>query len=323
MQASGQVFVGVDVSKALLSICVHGSKQRVEIANEVEPILDWLQGLPAEAVIAVESTGRYHRSLVLQAHASGRRVFVLNAQDIYFYAKGLGARGKTDRKDAQVIARYLAEHRGELRPWAPTASRLDRLEELLRCRAGVSSKRSSLRQLLRDTPELQGSAVALERGFDELLADIVTRMASLVDEDQAFAVRCRQLRTIAGVGPLGSVRLAALFSRIELHSSDAAVAFSGLDPRPHDSGAMRGRRKLSKRGDPQLRRQLYLAAFAAARSKAMGPHYLAIKAKGFKPTQALVILARKLLRVALAVWKSGKDFDPGMIGKPNVACLEP
>ena len=59
---------------------------------------------------------------------------------------------------------------------------------------------------------------------------------------------------------------------------------------------------------------MYLAAFSAARSKALGPLYQAIKARGFKPTQALVILARKLLRVAFALWKSGKEFDASLVG---------
>jgi hypothetical protein len=49
--------------------------------------------------------------------------------------------------------------------------------------------------------------------------------------------------------------------------------------------------------------------------------YRSIKAKGFKPTQALVILARKLLRVAWAVWKSGKAFDASLLGQPP-ACAK-
>ena len=108
--------------------------------------------------------------------------------------------------------------------------------------------------------------------------------------------------------------LAVLLSRVEFANADALVAYSGLDPRPNDSGAKAGRRQISKRGSPQLRRQLYLAAFSAAHSKALAPLYRSIKAKGFKPTQALVILARKLLRVAWAVWKTGKPFEPSLLG---------
>ena len=68
-----------------------------------------------------------------------------------------------------------------------------------------------------------------------------------------------------------------------------------------------------------LRRQLFLAAFAAAHSKALGPLYRAIKDKGFKTTEALIILARKLLRIACAVWRSGTPFDPLRFALP-IAC---
>ena len=314
MQHKDPVFVGVDVSKATLSSCVHGSKERRDFANEEEAISAWLQTLPANAWVAVESTGRYHRLLVALVHASGRRAFVLNAADVFFYAKALGTRGKTDRKDALVIARFLAEHHQELRAWAPPAQRLQRIEELLRCRAGVARKRSSVVQLRRETCAPRDSSAALQAQFDALLDDIDAQLCSLVDADPVFSQRCSQLRTIAGVGPQGSIKLASLFSRFEFSRADAAVAFTGLDPRPRDSGAMAGRRRLSKRGDPELRRLLYMMASSATRTKAFGPIYQALKARGFKSTQALVILARKIMRVALAVWRSGKDFDPAMLG---------
>lgn len=87
------------------------------------------------------------------------------------------------------------------------------------------------------------------------------------------------------------------------------MAYSGLNPRPNDSGTKRGRRRLSKKGPALLRRQMYLAGFSAAHSKVVKPQYQALRAKGFSSTEASVILGRKILRIAFAVWKSGKPFD--------------
>lgn len=307
------VFIGVDVGKSTLSSCVLDGAEQRELANEESAIVGWLATLPPQAQLAVESTGRYHQLLARLAHASGRRVFVLNAQDIFFYAKALGARGKTDRKDARVIAQYLAEHHRQLRPWAPASATQELLQQLLRCRAGTAIKRSALRQVLRDMPSLEDAAQALERQFDALLAEIDAQIVAAVEVQPELGRRCAKLRTITGIGVQGSAMLGSLFSRLPFANADAVVAYSGLDPRPNDSGR-HGKRRISKRGSPELRRQLYLAALSAAHSKALGPLYRAIKAKGFKPTQALVILARKLLRVAWAVWKSGKDFDASMVG---------
>ena len=56
----------------------------------------------------MESTGRYHLSLAGLAHRAGLRVYVLNAKDVYFYAKALGARGKTDPGDASDAGAHAA-----------------------------------------------------------------------------------------------------------------------------------------------------------------------------------------------------------------------
>ena len=113
MQAQ-QVFIGVDVAKDSLVSCIHGLAKPQVVANEERAIKGWLKTLAPQAVIGMESTGRYHQSLARLAHQAGLRVYVLNAKDVYFYAKALGARGKTDPGDARVIARYVAEHHAAL-----------------------------------------------------------------------------------------------------------------------------------------------------------------------------------------------------------------
>lgn len=315
MQPAQPVFVGVDVAKAALSSFIHGSKVRNDFGNDPAAIQAWLDRLPASAWIAVESTGRYHQLLVTLAVASGRQAFVLNARDVFFYARALGQRGKTDRTDAHVIARYLAEHHAELRCWTAPSETQSRLQALLRCRAGVATKKSSLRQVLKGVEELRPEAAELEDAIDVLLDRIDAKIAQVIESDMTLRQRIERLQTIPGVGALGSAMLASLFSRVPFANADAVVAFSGLDPRPNDSGTRTGKRRISKRGSPALRRQLYLCAFSAGNSRSLRDLYRSVKAKGFRPTQALVILARKLLRIAWAIWNSNRPFDPCLLGQ--------
>ncbi|WP_287956067.1 transposase, partial [Achromobacter sp.] len=99
-------------------------------------------------------------------------------------------------------------------------------------------------------------------------------------------------------------------------------AYAGLDPRPKESGAYKGMRKLSKQGDAILRSLAYNAATAAARSTTFKPMYQALLAKGWATTQALNIIARKLLRIAFGVWKSRKPFERELF-LANQACVKP
>lgn len=311
-------FYGVDVAKAELVIACKGQPGTHTIANQAEAISTWLRTLPPGSTVAMESTGRYHRLLVEMATASGCTAYVLNAKDVSFYAKALGGRSKTDRVDAHVIARFIAEHHGGLHPWERAEPRAAEIWELLLRRADIVKHRASLRQTLRDALSLAQAAKQFDDSFDDLLQTIDERLEELLRQDAEMDKASVRLQTIKGVGPQGGAMLAALFSRIPFANADALVAYSGLDPRAQDSGQKKGRRRLSKRGPPPLRRQAYLMAKAASRSKVFKPIYEALKARGFASTQALVIMARKLLRVAFAVWKSGKPFDEAVIA-PVVA----
>ena len=92
--------------------------------------------------------------------------------------------------------------------------------------------------------------------------------------------------------------------------ADAFVAFIGLDPRPDDSGKKTGRRRLSKRGDPELRRLLYVAAMSASRTRAWKPLYQRALARGLSRIEALVTLARHIARTAWSIYTHKTNFDP-------------
>lgn len=313
--------IGIDVAKAELVIGVAGRPEHdCTVANTPTEIARWLTRVPPGARLAVESTGVYHRLLVTLAQARGLTVFVLNARDVHYYAKALGQRGKTDRTDAQVISRYLREHHPQLHPFVAGEPTQQRIDLLLQRRERVIVHQDALRRSLQELDDLQTVGPLLQ-ALQALLAEIDQQMAALIASQEHLARTTRLLRTIPGIGPLGSALLACLFQRIAFARADALVAFSGLDPRPMDSGQKRGRRRLSKRGSPLVRRTLFMAAFSASRSLAFKTCYQALKARGLATTEALVILARKLLRIAFAVWKTQTAFDPRRYEEKN-ACAE-
>ena len=303
-------FIGVDVSKAELVIATHGQDDRLSVPNECTAIQQWLRTVAPGSLVAMESTGRYHQLLANLAAATALPVFVLNARDVYFYAKGLGARGKTDRVDSGVIARYLAEHHDRLHPYhAPSAPQAE-LEQLLGQRWTVVTKRTALRESLQACgASIAQAASQLDAAFAALLHALDGRITALINADAQLHRTRSLLQSIVGVGPQSSALLTSLLARVPFASSDALVAYSGLDPRANDSGRSRGRRRLSKRGDPALRRQMFMAAMSACHTSTFAATYQALRARGLKTTEALVILARKLLRIAFAVWRSGQPFE--------------
>lgn len=312
--------VGCDVSSKEIVIAFANTKQAVKtIANTQKAIVAWLKQLPVDAVIGMEATGRYHDTLADCASSSGRLVYVINPKQLSLYAKGVGQRGKTDPLDASVIARYVAREGDQLHPYTVPTPTQRLVRNLLSQRAGIVKHCGAIRQCLRTT-ESNGNA-ALERAHQKalqslktLIAEIDAQLKACVKAEAELEHKRALLQTITGVGLLNSLALTHRFDRTPFANSDAVVAAYGMDPRPKDSGNKVGQRRLTKQGNAEDRRLIYLAAQSAAKTKTFKPMYTALREKGFATTEAIVIIARKLLRIAFAVWHSNKPFDPQKIG---------
>jgi transposase len=318
--------MGCDVSSTEIVIACANANQPVKIiANNRKAITAWLKQLPKDATIGMEATGRYHHTLADCAALSGHRVYVINPKHLSLYAKGVGQRGKTDPLDASVIARYVAREGDQLHPYTVPTPTQRVLRDLLSQRAGVVKHCGAIRQCLRATDN--GNA-ALKRAHQKalqslqaLIAEIDAQLQSIVKADAALERKRAMLQTITGIGLLNSLALTHRLDRTPFSNSDAVVAAYGMDPRPKDSGNKVGQRRLTKQGNAEDRRLIYLAAQSAAKTKTFKPIYVALRAKGFATTEAIVIIARKLLRIAFAVWTSNKPFDSHKIGFQ--ACAKP
>lgn len=308
--------IGVDVAKQTVMVaCARGSFACKQIPNRRAELKVWLATLPAGSRIGVESTGEHHELLAQRACARGLTVFVLNPRDVRHYARAVGLRGKTDRVDAQLIARYIAGEHSRLKPWVAPSPEQRQIDRLLKRRAHVSRTRAALCQSLQGEKALAGELAALKRQFDAVLHKIDAKLAKLVAASPERETTCQQLSSIYGFGPLLGAYLATLFERVSFPDINAFVAFTGYDPRPNDSGYKIGRRRLSKRGPAELRRLLFLAAMNWSKSKQGRPLYEHYRQRGLPTTAALVVLARKLARIAYALHKHGTTFDMARLAR--------
>lgn len=306
--------VGVDVSsKTVTAACAARSFAPRTLTNDSRTLRSWLGGLPAGSRVGVEATGCYHQLLADLAHAAGLTVYVLNPRDMKKYADGVGRRGKTDRVDAEVIARFVAHEHDQLHAYVPASEAQRRLEQLMRRRGKLVATRVALELGWSGVVGIKTELAVLLKAHAQLLRQVDQLIARAVAELPEVQARARRLRAIPGYGALGSVMVAQALSRLPFPTGDAFIAHTGLDPRPKDSGDSRGRRRLSKRGPSELRRVMHTCAMSAANTKVWRPYYLAQRAKGLSGTAALVVLARKMARTAYGICKQQVEFDPSRL----------
>jgi transposase len=293
--------VGVDVSKAELVVA---SARGVEVfANSARGIRRLLKAVRGEA-LAMEATGDYHVPLADAAFAEGCTVYVLNPKEVARYKAAVASRGKTDRLDALAIARFAGREQDALRPYRPLPQQVRRLRILLLRRAKLVEAKVKVRQSLAGVTGLRREMEALMARFEHVVARLDALIADLLNGNE-LAVR---LQSIPGVGALTAATLVAALERGDFRRADSFVSFLGLDPLPHDSGRLRGKRRLSKMGDALARRLAYTAAMAAAKTHVFGPHYHRLRLR-LSTTEALVALSRRLIRIAWSMHRYGTSFD--------------
>ena len=157
--------------------------------------------------------------------------------------------------------------------------------------------RAALRPLAAQLRALQGEIGDLER---KILA---------WHRDNAVSKR---LATIPGVGVLTASALSAtLGDGSAFHSSRQLAAWLGLVPRQNSTGGKDRLGRITKQGDPYLRRLLVIGATAALKGakQGVGPYPWAIALLGRKPYRmATVALANKMARIVWAVLTSGQPY---------------
>lgn len=304
--------VGADVdSRSIVLACAAHSFAPRRIANEREAIIAWLRALPRGSRLGMEATGGYHELLAQLAQKAGLQVYVINARDLRRYAEGIGRRGKTDRVDAEVIARYVEREHEELHAYIAPTKAQRALGRLTARRAKLVAIKGALTQSLGSLPSVRRELAQALARIERLIEHLERLMQQALEAIPQAHRAAQHVATVPGIGRVTSTYLGYSFTRVPYANADAVVAHTGFDPRADDSGKRRGRRRLSKRGPAEARRLLFNCARSAARMKIWRPYYEAQLAKGLSATAATVILARKMVRIAFALYKRDEPFNPG------------
>lgn len=299
-----KITLGIDAAKDEHVIYNWQSKQIITLLNKRIEIKAWLKSFHGSVRIAIESTSYYHLVMVEEALALGYEVYLINPRQLVHYREAVNERNKTDPKDAWLLARYLDREWRGLRSFQPQDRKAQRLWGLVLRRATVIKSRQQLRQSFVKT---RISIKGLLTQFQQLLARIERQMITLTRE-LGWWFDYRRCLSIPGVGPVNACALVAAYHRGAFAGSDAFVAYLGLDVRIRESGYYKGKRKLTKRGEPELRRLLYCGSHGARKYQLFADYYHRQLEKGLSKIAARVVLARKIVRIAFTLIRNEEDF---------------
>ena len=177
------------------------------------------------------------------------------------------------------------------------------------------------------------SSVGLQEGRDSLVLEIqqILSWIELVDGfiaqlEESMLSHLHQIpysRSILSIKGVGPITAAGLIGEVGDFRSFGSIAemekLAGLDLFEISSGVHKGRRKISKRGRPLLRKLLYFGAINVVRTGGIlhGWYHRAIE-RGMPKTKALIAVSRKLLGIVFAVVRDHREFIPDYRNQPGL-----
>ncbi|WP_219976110.1 IS110 family RNA-guided transposase [Rubrobacter xylanophilus] len=313
-----EVRAGIDVSKDRLDVFVRPSGKAFVAANDEAGIGDLVVRLAEEGatLVVVEATGGYERPVAAALAAVGLPVAVVNPRQARDFARATGRLAKTDKLDAEILARFAEAVGPEPRP-VPDEEAREFAEVLARRRQLVGMLTAEKNRLGSATAEpVKKRIEAHVRWLEKELARTDRDLDGAIGSSPTMRENEALLRSVPGVGPVLARTLLAELPELGTLTHRRLAALAGVAPFSRDSGTLRGRRAVWG-GRARVRAALYMGALVAARhNPTIREFYERLVKKGKPKKVALVACMRKLLAILNAVmrdrtgWRSIHALSP-------------
>jgi transposase len=297
---------GIDVSKDRLDVFLAPEGEAFTVANDpegIDSLLERLQAARPELVV-LEATAGYERPVAaaIAASEAGIAVAVVNPRQARDFAKATGRLAKTDRIDAEVLARFASAV--DPRPSVIPDQEARALQAILVRRRQLSGMLVAEKNRLLMAPEaVAGRIAAHVRWLEKELARTDRELDEAIGQSEAWSRNEVLLRSVPGVGPVLARTLLAELPELGILPHRRLSALVGVAPFNRDSGTLRGERAVWG-GRANVRACLYMGALAATRSNpAIRAFYQRLLAAGKPKKVALVACMRKLLVVLNALMR--------------------
>jgi transposase len=305
--------IGIDVSRDWLDLyCLpDGHRGRAPNTPAGHAVVVAL-ARDRDAIVCFESTGGQEWQLWAALEVEGVTARQVPPAQVKAFTQSCGTRAKTDRIDAELIARFFA-FRPEAGRSLP-AEKLRLLRALTSKRAQLVEMRKRLLAQIRAHQKLGTAAMfedvdtELKQRIDSLIKELEDRISQAIASDERLSETAGVLRSIPGIGPVASTMLIAEMPEIGTITGEQAAALTGLAPVAHDSGTLRGKRAIAG-GRRALRHVMFQAALVAAHHNPSLRSFADRLRKAGKPHKVIITaVARKLVTIANALCKNRQKW---------------
>jgi transposase len=309
--------VGIDVSKTTLEVDSLPEGFRRQYANDEAGIASLRADLlarhgqvPIERIV-LEATGGYETAVSVSLAGAGLPVAVVNPAQVRHFARACGIKAKTDRIDAQMLARFAQQIEPPVRPLPDEEQReltrlVDRRIQLVAIRAQEKTRLATAPPQMRDS--LKRHIQWLDEEIDQHETDMTQRLRT----SEIWKQKVSLLKSAPGIGKVSLFTLLGRLPELGSLNRREIASLVGLAPFNDDSGKRLGQRYI-RGGRMEVRNVLYMATITAIRhNPAIREFHTRLTAAGKPFKLAITACMRKLLTILNSMIKTGKAWENKM-----------
>ena len=318
--------LGIDVAQKELVVsfgCMHENLSTEIYAHKVFPntkngfstLVSWVQKRVDPNVkvrYVMEATGVYHESLAYYLAQEDCEVSIVLPNKISNYFRILEVKTITDKTASETIARFALERKLDL--WKRPKPIFKKLRQLTRERDQIVQERTIVKnQLHAEQAEAEPHPSSVNRIQKRITLlnkqekEIQQEIAKMAKEDLEVSGSIEGIRSITGVGLLTTVTVLAETNGFELiRNKRQLTSYAGFDVKEKQSGtSVRGKARISKKGNRYLRKAMHLPALAAIKhSDRFKAIFVRLVSKHGIKMKAAVAVQRKLLEMIYTIYKT-------------------
>lgn len=331
---------GIDIAMESFEVCLATLDARGRItyskalsfSNDLKGFLSfnkWLKAAIKSDVqfwCVMEATGVYYESLAYYLSAQGYQLSVVLPTRMKHYQKSLEIKSKTDQLDAKVLAQLGLER--TLQPWSVPSEMMQQIKMLSREYRENKQKLNVIKNQLHAKRKAHNiNATTIERleaqvTLLELQCNQIEReLQHLVAAEESLKQRIQKLQTIPAAGFMTIITILAETNGFALISSQKQlISYAGMDIMLNESGQIKRRSKMSKRGNKFIRHAVHMPALCAVQyNQELKKFYQNLVERKKAKKIALTAVSRKLLCLIYTLWKKDecyqKQYYPNKIKK--------
>lgn len=283
-------------------------------------LLGWIKKLTSNEFkvrFVMEATGIYHQKFAFYLYDHCREVTIVLPNKISNYIRTLENKTITDKSCSEAIAQFGLER--NLDRWHRPKKIFRMLQQLTRERDQIVSERVIVKnQVHAEESEVEPNERSLQRLNERMLLlnkqekEIKADLGMIVNGDADLNTEIKRICSITGIGKLTAIIVLAETNGFELvRNKKQLTSYAGLDVKEKQSGiSVKGKPKISKKGNRYLRKAMYLPALVAVKhDKNFGEIYLRIVSRHGIKMKALVAVQRRLLEMVYVIYKSKQEYQ--------------